>query len=82
MEGDFELQKKIEQRSGSNRFYLFMYTAVLRFKMALKRLRVFGVNNEAAVVLPELILFLKFMFFHFSVLVCGIYKWSVLCKVF
>ena len=30
--------------------------------MALKRLRVFGVNNEAAVVLPELIIFLKFIF--------------------
>ena len=54
--------KKSEERSGYNRFYLFMYTAVFRFKMALKRLRVFGVNNEAAVVLPELILFLKLIF--------------------
>ena len=33
MKGDFEMQKKIEERSGSNRFLLFMYTAVFRFKM-------------------------------------------------
>ena len=33
--------------------------------MALKRLRVFGGNNEAAVVLPELIICLKFLFFIF-----------------
>ena len=32
MKGDFEMQK-IEERRGSNRFLLFMYTAVFRFKM-------------------------------------------------
>ena len=37
--------------------------------MALKRLRV--LDHEAAVVLPELILFLKFIFFCFDVFVGG-----------
>ena len=57
MEGDFELQKKIEERSGSNRFLTVYVYSSFSFKMALKRLRVFGGNNEAAVVLPELNLF-------------------------
>ena len=68
MEDDFSVAKKNRRKQPLYPLLLvynlvYMYTAVFSFKVALKRFVFFGVNNEAAAVLPELIICLKFMFF-------------------